>query len=81
LRAPRPGNPDFYKTPEQGAATSIWAATSPQLDGKGGLYLEDVDVAPAVAADTTGHAGVRPWAIDPDQAVRLWTMSEAWVSG
>ncbi len=34
-----------FKTPSQGAATGLWAATSPLLDGRGGLYLEDCDVA------------------------------------
>lgn len=63
-----------FKTPEQGAATATWAATSPQLDGLGGLYLEDADVAPAVAADASG-SGVRPWAIDPGEAARLWAWS------
>ena len=66
-----------FKTPEQGAATSLWAATSPQLDDLGGLYLEDVDVAePAPEpADIDLRVGVRDWAIDPDQAARLWTLS------
>ena len=66
-----------FKTPEQGAATSLWAATSPQLDDLGGLYLEDCDVAePAPEpADIDVRVGVRDWAIDPDQAARLWTLS------
>ena len=66
-----------FKTPEQGAATSLWAATSPQLDDLGGLYLEDCDVAePAPEpADIDLRVGVRDWAIDPDQAARLWTLS------
>ena len=54
-----------YKTPAQGAATSVWCATSPRLDGMGGVYCEDVDVAVAVAAEATSLSGVRPWAIDP----------------
>ena len=65
-----------FKTPEQGAATQVWATTSPLLDGRGGLYCEDCDVAEAVPADTTTvSSGVRPWAIDPDEAARLWTLS------
>jgi NAD(P)-dependent dehydrogenase (short-subunit alcohol dehydrogenase family) len=67
-----------YKTTEQGAATSVWCATSPQLDGLGGVYCEDVDVAEAVAADFTEPRGVRPWAMDPLQAERLWAKSEEW---
>jgi NAD(P)-dependent dehydrogenase (short-subunit alcohol dehydrogenase family) len=66
------------KTVEQGAATSIWCATSAQLDGMGGVYCEDVDVAVAVPADFPEPGGVRPWAIDPSFAERLWTMSEGW---
>jgi NAD(P)-dependent dehydrogenase (short-subunit alcohol dehydrogenase family) len=63
---------------EQGAATSVWCATSPALDGRGGVYCEDVDIAAAVPADATKPAGVRPWATDPALAERLWRQSEAW---
>lgn len=66
------------KTPEQGAATSVWCATSPQLDGMGGVYCEDVDIAEAVPADSPEQRGVRPWARDPELAERLWTKSEEW---
>jgi NAD(P)-dependent dehydrogenase (short-subunit alcohol dehydrogenase family) len=66
------------KTAEQGAATTIWAATSPQLDNNGGLYCEDCDIALAVPADHPGVNGVRPWATDPEAAERLWTLSEQW---
>jgi len=66
------------KNVEQGAATSVWCATSPQLDGMGGVYCEDADIAQAVPADSTAPTGVRPWAMDPDLAERLWTESEAW---
>lgn len=66
----------WFKTPEQGAATEVWAATSPQLEGMGGVYCEDCDVAEEVPDDddqTPG--GVRGYAIDPDQAARLWELS------
>ncbi|MFF4056243.1 SDR family NAD(P)-dependent oxidoreductase [Streptomyces sp. NPDC001668] len=67
-------NPSGFKSPEQGAATQVWAATSPQLAGLGGVYLEDCDIAePAVDGDQSG--GVRAWATDPEQAERLWTLS------
>ncbi|MEU5320157.1 SDR family NAD(P)-dependent oxidoreductase [Streptomyces sp. NPDC021056] len=67
-------NPEGFKTPEQGAATQVWAATSPQLDGLGGVYLEDCDIAePAVDGDQSG--GVKAWATDPEQAARLWELS------
>lgn len=64
------------KTVEQGAATTIWCATSSQLDGMGGVYCENCDVAPAVPADAKERFGVRPWAIDPELADRLWSLSE-----
>ena len=64
------------KTVEQGAATTIWCATSRQLDGKGGVYCEDVDVARAIAEDDPGRAGARPWATNPAFAERLWALSE-----
>ena len=66
----------LFKTVEQGAATSVWAATSPQLAGLGGLYCEDCDVARAVAPEDKGTAGVRPWAVDRAAAEQLWTLSE-----
>jgi hypothetical protein len=66
------------KTGEQGAATSIWCATSAQLDGMGGVYCEDCDIAEVVPADFRGASGVRPWASDPVLAERLWKKSEEW---
>jgi NAD(P)-dependent dehydrogenase (short-subunit alcohol dehydrogenase family) len=63
-----------WKTPEQGAATQVWAATSPRLDGLGGLYLEDCDVA-VVAPENGRRVGVQPWAIDAGEAERLWSWS------
>jgi len=65
-----------FKTPEQGAATSVWCATSPALDGKGGVYCEDCDIARALPPDAQTFDGVRPWAIDPALADRLWVSSE-----
>jgi NAD(P)-dependent dehydrogenase (short-subunit alcohol dehydrogenase family) len=64
------------KSPPQGAATSVWCATSPQLDGMGGLYCENSDIAEAVAADSDAPRGVRPWALDRDEADQLWALSE-----
>ena len=66
----------IFKTVEQGAATTVWAATSPQLAGLGGLYCEDCDVARDVPPEDKGAAGVRPWAVDRDAAEQLWTLSE-----
>ncbi|MBI3690672.1 MAG: oxidoreductase, partial [Mycolicibacterium aromaticivorans] len=59
---------------EHGAATTVWAATSPELDGRGGLYLEDCHVADAMVDGVEG--GYAPWAVDPEQAARLWEWSQ-----
>jgi NAD(P)-dependent dehydrogenase (short-subunit alcohol dehydrogenase family) len=67
-------NPDAFKTPEQGAATQVWAATSPQLDGMGGVFLEDCDIAGPAPADG-GRGGVKDYAVDPGEAARLWALS------
>ncbi|GGV04438.1 oxidoreductase [Streptomyces filipinensis] len=69
-----PLNPEGFKTPPQGAATQVWAATSPQLDGLGGVYLEDCDIAER-APRGDERTGVKDWAIDPEQAARLWKLS------
>ncbi|SEE20876.1 NAD(P)-dependent dehydrogenase, short-chain alcohol dehydrogenase family [Streptomyces misionensis] len=67
-----------FKTPSQGAATGLWAATSSLLDGRGGLYLEDCDIAAVSAADRPmDDGGVRAYAVDPDAAARLWDLSLA----
>ncbi|MFC8142834.1 SDR family NAD(P)-dependent oxidoreductase [Streptomyces paradoxus] len=65
-----------FKTPTQGAATGLWAATSPLLDGRGGLYLEDCDVArTSVPEQSMDDGGVRAYAIASDAAARLWDLS------
>jgi NAD(P)-dependent dehydrogenase (short-subunit alcohol dehydrogenase family) len=74
------------KTVEQGAATSLWCATSPQLAGLGGAYCDDCDIAPLVPEEYEAHAatrqfgskslGVMRYAVDPEAADRLWTLSE-----
>lgn len=65
------------KTPEQGAATTVWCATSLQLEGMGGVYCQDCDIARALPTDdSTEMHGVRPRAIDPVAAGRLWQLSE-----
>ena len=64
-----------FKTPEQGAATQVWAATSPQLEEMGGVYCEDCDIAEPVPSDDTTAGGVREYAINRDEAARLWALS------
>lgn len=71
------GNPvdPTFKTTQQGAATQVWAATSPQLEGMGGSYCEDCEIAMLNTNESSSFVGVQPYAIDPDQAKRLWTLS------
>jgi len=60
------------KTPQQGAATTIWCATAPELAGIGGVYCENCDIA---RVERQERFGVRPFAIDPDIAEALWAES------
>jgi len=70
------GAPSFeFKTIPQGAATSVWAGFVASADEIGGRYCEDCHVA-ALNADPAIREGVRPYAIDPDRAKALWTLSE-----
>ena len=68
---------DRFKTPEQGASTSTWAATSPQLEGMGGVYCENCDIAKPTEPDspTARIVGVDAHAVDPGDAERLWAVS------
>ncbi|GLU51502.1 SDR family NAD(P)-dependent oxidoreductase [Dyadobacter frigoris] len=74
------GNPvpeviDSLKTIPQGAATTIWAATSPLLNETGGVYLEDVDIA-ELAIDSSILNGVKPYSLDEASAIQLWKLTE-----
>ncbi|MFD8417847.1 oxidoreductase [Streptomyces sp. NPDC059466] len=73
------------KTVEQGAATSVWCATSPLLADRGGVYCENSDIAPPMSAEEgrawtlrsrTPKPGVLSYAVDPVAAERLWELSE-----
>ena len=66
--------PRGFKTIPQGAATTVWAATASELEGRGGLYTEDCHVAEIDGTDPAG--GVRSYALDKDDADRLWSLSE-----
>jgi len=66
---------DGFKTPEQGASTSVWAAVGPELEGVGGLYLENCAQA-APFDKAMPFVGVMPHALDPASADRLWALSE-----
>ncbi|WP_295214478.1 oxidoreductase [uncultured Brevundimonas sp.] len=63
------------KTVDQGAATSLWCATSAALEGRGGVYCEDCDIAPINTGEQS-RKGVAAWACDPALSERLWTLSE-----
>ncbi|MET0497930.1 MAG: SDR family NAD(P)-dependent oxidoreductase [Steroidobacteraceae bacterium] len=63
------------KTADEGTATSIWAAVAPELEGVGGLYLEDCAQAPPGSIERPG--GVMPHALDEEAAARLWGISQA----
>ncbi len=63
------------KTIPQGAATTVWCATSPLLDDIGGVYCEDVEIA-SIATDSSVTPGVKLYSLDEDNAKRLWLVSE-----
>lgn len=66
--------PSPFKSVEQGAATSVWAATSASLDGKGGIYLEDCQI--ALPAGESGSRGYAAYIADEQLAGELWALSE-----
>lgn len=68
---------ELFKTPEQGASTSVWAATSPQLDGLGGVYCENCDIANPEDPDSpmARFMGVAAYAVDSANATKLWGLS------
>jgi NAD(P)-dependent dehydrogenase (short-subunit alcohol dehydrogenase family) len=67
--------PEFHKTPEQGAATSILLATSPLLGSIGGCYFENCNEAETVTKRTDNYGGVAMYALDTGNADRLWDIS------
>jgi NAD(P)-dependent dehydrogenase (short-subunit alcohol dehydrogenase family) len=64
-----------FKTVPQGAATTVWAAVTAPAELVGGRYCEDCHVAD-VAEKGSGRGGVRAYALDPQRARRLWSLSE-----
>ena len=70
-----------FKTPEQGCSTTLWAATSPLLENKPGVYCEDCNI--GAPTDPNGqmprYFGVDAHACDDEAAERLWEMSEAFL--
>ena len=78
LKTPEP----FRKTPQQGAATSVLLAASPVLEGVTGHYFDDCNEAETVDARRDQPIGtVARYALDPQNADRLWTMAERMIGG
>lgn len=73
MRAEAGGSAPAWKTPEQGAATSVLIATSSLLEGVGGRYFEDCNEAPL--NEPGSPRGVAAYALDPEAAARLWQVS------
>jgi NAD(P)-dependent dehydrogenase (short-subunit alcohol dehydrogenase family) len=71
----RAGGTLELKTPQQGAATSVLLAASPLLDGVGGRYFEDCNEAAPAEPGSPALKGVAPYALDLDNAERLWQES------
>ena len=69
-----PGETLVFKSVEQGAATTVWAASTTELEGKGGIYLEDCQI--ARPAEPGSSSGVESYALDKAAAERLWSLSE-----
>ena len=67
-----------FKTPAQGCSTTLWAATSPKLDGKPGVYCEDCDIAAPTDTESpmARYSGVDAHACDDEHAEKLWAISE-----
>lgn len=64
-----------FKSIPAGAATSVWAATSAELNDRGGLYLEDCHIG-APETEHGGAGGYAPHALDAEAAEKLWVLSE-----
>lgn len=68
----------YLKTIAQGAETPLWASTSPDLEGKCGLYCEDLNIARLMTSEEANNfsGGLRPHAVDHNDADRLWQISK-----
>ena len=69
--------PIEFKTVPQGAATSVWAGFVAPAEAVGGRYCQDCPV--GKVSDNVIDAGVRSYAIDPENAKNLWALSEKMV--
>ena len=71
----------YFKTPAQGATTTLWCATSRTLDDLGGLYCEDCNIAAVDDGGFNRAKNVQPYAVDDEYAERLWVMSAQMIDG
>ena len=70
---------NFFKTTSQGASTTLWCATNPSLNNIGGVFCEDCDIAKIkseVDESMQRYFGVADWAVDIDEAIKLWELTE-----
>jgi len=70
---------NFFKSPSQGASTTLWCASSNDLNGLGGVFCEDCNIAKRkseVDESLQRYFGVADWAVNTDEATRLWELSE-----
>lgn len=78
------GAQSLYISILKGAATQVWCGTSPELNGLGGVYCEDVNIASLLDMQNKQGLpslkehlhGVMPYAVDPDEAEQLWEISK-----
>ena len=70
-----------FKSVEQGASTTVWAAVAPELEGVGGKYLEDCRISKLSTPEKieTEHCGYLEYAVNLDNALKLWDLSLKWI--
>lgn len=71
-----------FKSSSEGASTTVWCAVSPELENIGGVYCDNSDIAPldiewnGFDPQNLSYIGVTRDAVDPENAQKLWTLSE-----
>tara|TARA_Y200000002_G_C22554343_1_gene609633 strand:- start:11 stop:988 length:978 start_codon:yes stop_codon:yes gene_type:complete len=71
---------NFFKSPSQGASTALWCATSPDLNDLGGIFCEDCNIAKRkseIDESMQRYFGVADWAVDSEEALKLWETTES----
>ena len=75
---------NFFKSPTQGASTTLWCATNPALKNIGGVFCENCDIAELkgnLDESQRRFFGVADWAIDSEEAIKLWEVTDKMISG